>query len=84
LQILCLHTISVASATSGTGVARCGNRKPQPQQKEDDISSDFYLYFPESLMRAALRFRYVDFMIKSTPAISVAFIVYVTFRGVLW
>lgn len=30
------------------------------------------------------QFRYVDFLIKSTPAISLAFMVYVTFRGVLW
>lgn len=42
------------------------------------------LYFPDNLVRTARRFRYIDFIIKSTPAISVAFIVYVTFRGVLW
>lgn len=42
------------------------------------------LYFPDNLVRIARRFRYIDFIIKSTPAISVAFIVYVTFRGVLW
>ncbi|WP_200959473.1 hypothetical protein [Rhizobium sp. Root1203] len=30
------------------------------------------------------QFRYIEFFIKSTPAISVAFIFYVTFEGVLW
>jgi hypothetical protein len=46
--------------------------------------SSVLIYFPENLVQAAHRFRYVDFLIKSTPAISVAFMVYVTFRGVLW
>jgi hypothetical protein len=48
------------------------------------MSSAPSIYFPENLLRAARRFRYVDFLIRSTPAISLAFIVYVTFRGVFW
>lgn len=47
-------------------------------------SASTSVYFKNNLMRAAARFRYVDLLIKSTPAISVAFIVYVTFKGVLW
>lgn len=47
------------------------------------MSSASTIYSAENLMRAAVRFRYVDFLIKSTPAISLAFIVYVTFMGVL-
>jgi hypothetical protein len=30
------------------------------------------------------QFRYLEFLIKSTPAISLAFILYVTLKGVLW
>jgi hypothetical protein len=76
------HFSSIGNIWNG----RCQvwEQKTPAPTKEDDMSSDFYLYFPESLMRAALRFRYVDFMIKSTPAISLAFIVYVTIRGVVW
>ncbi|EJL57308.1 MULTISPECIES: hypothetical protein [unclassified Rhizobium] len=48
------------------------------------MSSASSIQFMENVMREALRFRYVDFLIKSTPAISLAFIAYVTFRGILW
>jgi hypothetical protein len=48
------------------------------------MSSASSMYFMENVMREVRRFRYVDFLIKSTPAISLAFIVYVTFRGVFW
>lgn len=47
-------------------------------------SASTSIYSKNNLMRAAARFRYVDLLIKSTPAISVAFIVYVTLKGVLW
>lgn len=48
------------------------------------MSSASIFFSTDNLVRSALRFRYVDFFVKSTPAISFAFIVYVTFKGVLW
>ncbi len=48
------------------------------------MSSASIICSKDNLVRAALRFRYVDFLVKSTPAISLAFIVYVTFKGVFW
>jgi len=30
------------------------------------------------------RFRYLEFLIKSTPALSLAFLTYVTLKGYLW
>jgi hypothetical protein len=49
------------------------------------MSSASIIFSMDKLVRAALRFRYVDFLVKSTtPAISLAFIVYVTFKGVFW
>lgn len=34
--------------------------------------------------RSLSRFRYVDYIIKSMPLISVAFILYVIFQGTFW
>jgi len=48
------------------------------------MSSATIIFSTDNLVRSARRFRYVDFLVKSTPAISLAFIVYVTFEGVLW
>jgi hypothetical protein len=48
------------------------------------MSSASIIFSKDNIVRAALRFRYVDFLVKSTPAISLAFIVYVTFKGVFW
>jgi hypothetical protein len=38
----------------------------------------------EGITRYLSRLRYVDFMIKSTPLICVAFILYVIFHGTFW
>ena len=38
----------------------------------------------KSMLQSASRFRYVEFLIKSTPVISLAFIVYIILKGVLW
>lgn len=46
------------------------------------MSSAFSICFPDNLMRSARRLHYFEFLIKSTPALSVAFIVCVTLRGV--
>lgn len=48
------------------------------------MSSASTIYSKDNLMRAARRFRYMDFLVKSTPAMSLAFIVYVTLKGVFW
>lgn len=48
------------------------------------MSSTFSIGIPKNLVRTARRFHSVDFLIKSTPAISLAFIIYVTFRGGFW
>jgi hypothetical protein len=48
------------------------------------MSSASSVQFMENAMREVLRFRYGNLLIRSTPAISLAFIAYVTFRGVLW
>lgn len=38
----------------------------------------------KSLAQHAGRLRYIDFLVKLTPAISMAFIIYVVFKDVLW
>ncbi|MBB3745784.1 MULTISPECIES: hypothetical protein [Rhizobium] len=38
----------------------------------------------KSLARHIGKFRYLDFLVKLTPAISLAFIVYIVFKGVFW
>ncbi|MBX5195513.1 hypothetical protein HJB82_09235 [Rhizobium sp. NZLR10] len=38
----------------------------------------------KSLVQHVGKFRYIDFLVKLTPAISVAFIVYVVFKDVFW
>lgn len=48
------------------------------------MSSASIIYSKNNLMRAALRFRYMDFLVKSTPAMSLVFILYVTLKGVFW
>ncbi|WP_198021127.1 hypothetical protein [Rhizobium sp. IBUN] len=48
------------------------------------MSSASIFFSKDNLVRAALRFRYLEFLVKSTPAISLAFIVYLTFKGVFW
>ncbi|MGV1794550.1 hypothetical protein [Rhizobium sp. A37_96] len=48
------------------------------------MSSVQGIYSWESLLQSARRFRYVEFLLKSTPVISIAFIVYVLLKGILW
>lgn len=48
------------------------------------MSSAFGLYLSKNSGRSMRRFHVIEFLIKSTPALSVAFIVYVTLKGVLW
>ncbi|WP_188080098.1 hypothetical protein [Neorhizobium sp. P12A] len=48
------------------------------------MSSAFSLNLSKNFGRSMHRFHVIEFLIKSTPALSVAFIVYVTLRGVLW
>ena len=53
-------------------------------KKEDKMSSVHGVYLPENLVQSTRRFWFMDFFIKSTVIFSLAFIVYVTLRGVLW
>jgi hypothetical protein len=48
------------------------------------MSSTAHVYSWKNVSAQVGRFRYVDFLIKSTPAVSLIFIVYITFRGVIW
>jgi hypothetical protein len=48
------------------------------------MSSTSIPYLAKNSGRAARRFHVIEFLIKSSPALSVAFIGYVTLRGVLW
>jgi hypothetical protein len=59
-------------------------RRPQPQPKEDVMSSAASIHSWKKTALYIGQFRYVEFLIKSTPAISLAFIVYITLKGVLW
>ncbi len=48
------------------------------------MSSVQGIYSWKSLLQSASRFRYVEFLSKSTPVISLAFIAYVILKGLLW
>jgi hypothetical protein len=48
---------------------------------EDAMSSTLHIHPYKGLTRYLSRFRYVDFVIKSTPLMCVAFILYVIFHG---
>jgi hypothetical protein len=45
------------------------------------MSSTLNIHPYRSIVRCLSRFRYVDFVIKSTPLMCVAFILYVIFHG---
>ncbi|TCU17034.1 hypothetical protein EV132_10457 [Rhizobium sullae] len=47
------------------------------------MSSTITFHSWRNIALSLTQFRYVEFLIKSTPAISLAFIIYITFRGVL-
>ncbi|WP_179874153.1 hypothetical protein [Rhizobium sp. L43] len=48
------------------------------------MSSMVSIHSWKSLAQSIGRFRYIDFLVKSTPAVSVAFIVYIIFKDVFW
>jgi hypothetical protein len=48
------------------------------------MSSTLHIHPYKGLTRYLSRFRYVDFVIKSTPLMCVAFILYVIFHGTFW
>jgi hypothetical protein len=48
------------------------------------MSSAFSLYLSKNSGRSMRRFHVIEFLIKSTPALSVAFNVDVTFKCLLW
>jgi hypothetical protein len=48
------------------------------------MSSAFSLNLSKNSGRSMHRFHVIEFLVKSTPALCVAFIVYVTLKGVLW
>jgi hypothetical protein len=51
---------------------------------EDAMSSTLRIHPYKSLTHYLSRFRYVDFVIKSTPLMCVAFIFYVILHGTFW
>jgi hypothetical protein len=57
-------------------------RVPQPQPREGMMPSTVNIHSWKSLARHIGKFRYLDFLVKLTPAISLAFIVYIVFKGV--
>jgi hypothetical protein len=84
LQSFCWHTTYNSSVASKRALPGAGAESVPALTKEDGMSSASIIFSKDNIVRAALRFRYVDFLVKSTPAISLAFIVYVTFKGVFW
>ena len=54
-----------------------------PTIKENLMSSGRGDFLPKSLARGVYGFRLGEFLIKSTPTITAAFLVYVAFKGIL-
>jgi len=48
------------------------------------MSSILNISYLGNLGRFLRRFRYVDFLIKASPALSLAFLTYITFEDYLW
>jgi hypothetical protein len=55
-----------------------------PQPKEGIMSSTVTIHSWKRLAQHIGRFRYINFLVKSTPAICLAFIVYIIFKDVFW
>lgn len=48
------------------------------------MSSTTSIHSWKTLAQYFGKFRYIEFLVKSTPAISLAFIVYIVFKDVFW
>jgi len=48
------------------------------------MSSTASIHSWKSLAQHIGKFRYIEFLVKLTPAISLAFIVYIVFKDVFW
>jgi hypothetical protein len=61
-----------------------GPRWEMPTIKENLMSSGRSDFLSRRLVRGVYGFRLGEFLIKSTPTMTAAFLVYVTFKGILW
>lgn len=76
------HCPTVGSHQHGRGRVRV--YYPAPIVGGRSMSSTLHNRDWSNVGSSVRRFRYVEFLIKSTPALSLAFLTYVTFRDYLW